>query len=109
MRRYLNILCAALTLWCGSCIENDIPYPVVPVEILGLEGTGFAVGQIDPVRRTVTLTLDERTDIERVTITSARITDKATGAEALTGTFDLRTPRYVTLSLYQDYEWTVRA
>lgn len=109
MRRYLNILCAALTLWCGSCIENDIPYPVVPVEILGLEGTGFAVGQIDPVRRTVTLTLDERTDIERVTITSARITDKATGAEALTGTFDLRTPLYVTLSLYQDYEWTVRA
>lgn len=109
MKRSIHMLCAALTLWCGSCVENDIPYPIVPVEILGMEGPGFTVKEIDPNQRTVTLTLDERTDIRQVTVSSVRITDKATGGDALTGTFDLRTPRYVTLSLYQDYEWSIRA
>ena len=30
-------------------------------------------------------------------------------SQPLSGEFDLRAPLYVTLSLYQDYEWTIVA
>lgn len=107
--KYITTLLSAAVLLLASCIQNDIPYPIVPVEILGMEGTGFTVKEIDANKRVVTLTLDEKTDIRKVEITSARLTDKATAAAPLTGTFDLRSPLYVTLSLYQDYEWTICA
>ena len=43
-----------------------------------------------------------------------RSNSPVSGAEArasapLTGEFDLRTPQFITLSLYQDYEWELRA
>lgn len=94
-----------------GCIRNDIPYPVVPLEILSIEGEGFtcSVKEIDPVTHTATLQLDEQTDIRNVTITSITLTEGAEASRELTGTFDLRSPLYVTLSLYQDYDWTIRA
>lgn len=94
-----------------GCIRNDIPYPVVPLEILAVEGEGFtcSVRDIDPVTHTATLLLDEQTDIRNVTITSVTLTEGAEPSRTLTGTFDLRSPLYVTLSLYQDYAWTIRA
>lgn len=107
--KYITSLLAAAVLLLGSCIQNDIPYPIVPVEILSMEGTGFTVKEIDANKRIVTLTLDEKTDIRNVEIASVRLTDKATSATPLTGVFDLRTPLYVTLTLYQDYEWKICA
>ncbi len=74
-----------------------------------MEGEGFTVSNIDGVQRVVTLTLDEQTDIRNVRIDSVRLTDKATASRPLSGTFDMRSPIYVTLSLYQDYDWTIRA
>ena len=76
------------------------------------------------MNRTVTLTLDEKTDIRKVTIDKAEfdvatsnpmMTDKEKfisqirTSQPLSGEFDLRAPLYVTLSLYQDYEWTIVA
>lgn len=107
--KYITSLLAAAVLLLGSCIQNDIPYPIVPVEILGMEGTGFTVKEIDANKRIVTLTLDEKTDIRNVEIASVWLTDKATSATPLTGVFDLRTPLYVTLTLYQDYDWKICA
>ena len=98
----LGLLC------CTSCIENTIPYPVVEIEILQYEGEGFRA-RIDPLTRTVTLTLDEQTDITAVEVTNVQITDEGTASTHLTGTFDMRTPITVTLSLYQDCEWTIQA
>ena len=102
-------LCALMLT--PGCIRNDIPYPVVPLEILGIEGEGFTctVRDIDPVTHTATLQLEETTDIARVTITGITLTEGAEPSRPLTGTFDLRSPLYVTLSLYQDYDWTIRA
>lgn len=123
MIRYLKtvLLCAALA--AASCIENDIPYPVVELRIAGIAGEGFTTQQIDLANRTVTLQLDEATDIRNVKITSATFDAQYRGPEnekqayldqmhtssPVTGTFDLRTPLYVTLSLYQDYSWTILA
>ena len=65
--------------------------------------------EIDAKTRTVVLRLDETTDISRVRITDMRITAEARASAPLTGEFDLRTPQFITLSLYQDYEWELRA
>ncbi len=107
-----NYLCSALLALLGtSCIENNLPYPEVAIEILGVEGEGFTVAgsDIDSKERVVTLRLDETTDISRVRITDVKITEGGTSAAPLTGTFDLRSPVHVILSLYQDYEWEIRA
>ena len=68
MRRYLTALLAAVTLLAQSCIENDIPYPLVEINITGVEGQGFTVSSIDLATRTVTLSLEEQTDISAVEI-----------------------------------------
>lgn len=104
------LLCGGL--WAVSCIENDIPYPVEEVEITSLAGEGFTVAPtaIDRIHRTVTLSLEEKTDIRKVKITSVTLNNEAAvPSQPLVGSFDLRTPLYVTLSLYQDYLWEIRA
>ena len=75
MRRsfLIPLLLGALTAWCGSCIENNLPYPVVELAVLSCEGEGFTA-EIDAKNRTVVLRLDETTDISRVRITDMRIT-----------------------------------
>ncbi len=110
MRRsfLIPLLLGALAAWCGSCIENNLPYPVVELAVLSCEGEGFTA-EIDAKTRTVVLRLDETTDISRVRITDMRITAEARASAPLTGEFDLRTPQFITLSLYQDYEWELRA
>lgn len=92
----------------SGCIENTIPYPVKELEILSLAGEGFR-STIDPQKRVVTLTLDEQTDISEVEITEVTMTENATASLDLTGVFDMRSPIEVTLSLYQDYIWTIKA
>ncbi len=108
MNRIIRILLVVLSVAVSGCIENNIPYPVVETEILGIEGEGFTAS-IDRLNRRVELTLDETTDISRVAIDKVVITENARSSVELTGTFDLRQPIEVTLSLYQDYVWTVTA
>ena len=99
-----------LVLMVSSCIENDIPYPVVKLEITKIEGEDFMTRLIDRESRTVYLQLDEQTDLRRVKITDYELNNaEATSSVELRGEFDLRTPLEVTLSLYQDYLWTIVA
>lgn len=113
MKRFTAYL--LLSLWgalAAGCIENDIPYPVEVLEITGLTGEGFTLSpdDIDPATRTVTLRIDERIDLRRVTITGAAFSHPDTRTSvSLVGTFDLRTPLYVSLSLYQQYDWKIVA
>ncbi len=94
-----------------SCIKNDLPYPVVEINILGVTGEGFTceASDIDTKSRTVTLHLDETTDISRVPISQISITEGGKASIPLSGEFDLRSDLNITLSLYQDYEWTLKA
>ena len=93
-----------------GCIVNDIPYPVVECRIEGIAAEGLAgEPSIDYSARRVTLPLLETTDIQRVRITDVTLTDGAKPSSELVGTFDLRGPMRVTLSLYQDYVWEIQA
>ena len=114
---------AAAALLAASCISNDIPYPVVELRIANVEGEGFSVSENNVTSRVVTLTLDEATDIRNVKIDAvtydavvhsielnkAELLDQVRSSQELTGTFNLLSPIYTTLSLYQDYDWTIRA
>ncbi len=107
---YLTIITLLTALLTTGCLHNDIPYPVVKLAIEEIEVEG-ASGPcvINTNTRTVTIPLHETTDIRNVEIKSISYTEKARPSVDMVGTFDFRTPKYVTLSLYQDYEWEIRA
>ena len=106
--RYLA-LCLLLTLVVG-CIENDIPYPVEKIEVKSIDVEGvISAPVIDASAHSISLALEETTDIRRVKINSMELTEGATSDKTFPGTYDLRTPLYVTLSKYQSWEWTISA
>ena len=47
--------------------------------------------------------------IHSIQLDKEEVLQQIRSSRELTGTFDLRSPIYTTLSLYQDYEWTIRA
>lgn len=109
-----NIISALIFALCllfnAGCIENDLPYPVVELQITSIEIEGVkSQPVIDEVTRTVSVELYEQTDIENVRISSVTYTEGATPSEDIVGLHDMRSPMYVTLSLYQDYTWQIVA
>ncbi len=104
---FMVILASVISL--SSCITNDIPYPIVELSITNVEGEGFTMSTPDYANRTVIINLDETTDISNVTITGVECTEGAEIVGSIIGTFDMRQPLTVTLSLYQDYQWTIYA
>ncbi len=92
-----------------SCVKNDLPYPYIKLNITNVEGEGFTVKSINNDTQTVTLSLDEATDIRNVSITNIEYTDGATLSKEVVGVHNLRTELYTTLSLYQNYEWKIVA
>lgn len=108
MRKFITLIAALLAL--SSCIENDIPYPIVELDIIDIEVEG-AIGEpnIDRANRKVTVSLAENVDIRNVKIASIECSEGATLSRNMVGKFDMRYPQYVTLSLYQDYEWVIVA
>lgn len=103
-------VCVVAALCFPACIENDLPYPVVELQIKSIAVEGI-VGQpaIDEASRTVTVELQEQTDIQNVKITAVEYTENATPSLDIVGTHDMRAPLHVTLSLYQDYVWEINA
>lgn len=108
MKKLAIILVSAFTMF--SCIENDIPYPVVELDITSLSANGTS-GEcvIDRLNRTVNIPLAENTDIRNVEITGITYTEGALISDNLVGRHDMRYPIYVTLSMYQEYEWKITA
>ena len=110
LRRAAAAVLCAVSAAAAGCITNDIPYPVVECRIESIAAEGLiSEPQIDYQARRVTLPLAETTDIQNVRITDVRLSSGAQASAPLTGTFDLRGPMQVTLSLYQDYEWEIAA
>lgn len=93
-----------------SCIKNDIPYPVIPMQILSFEvegQNGSAV--IDNENRTVTVDLNETINLKQVKVKRCTVTEGITSPLDSTSIIDLSTPKNYTLTLYQDYVWTIQA
>ena len=101
----------AYLLFAGATLPNNV------------QGEGFTLAGVDATTRTVTLALDEATDIRNVHIEEVTYSvtphntnidrqiflDNIRPSREVTGTFDLRTPLYVTLTLYEDYDWQIVA
>ena len=108
MKRFTIYL--LLAAFAGGCIKNDIPLPVVVPRITSMDVEGATAVNIDSERNRVTITLDETTDIRNVNIRSITFSDERTSSSwDITGGQDLSNPISVTLTIYQDYVWTITA
>lgn len=101
---------AFLTMLAG-CISNDIPYPHIQANILSISAEGqIKPALIDSVNRTVTFYMPEQANIYGVNIDKYTLTpDARIDGDVLDKPIDLSTDFSVTLSLYQDYVWTLSA
>ena len=104
-RLYLLLLLALM-----SCIRNDIPYPAVVVGIADMQVEGAKSVRIDAASREVVIVLEEASDIRSVRVASVTFTDsRVKASEELVGVRDLSSPAVVTLSVYSECQWTIRA
>lgn len=110
LKQYIGGLLLVVALVATGCIKNDLPYPVVELQITSIAVDGL-LGEpvIDEAARLVSFTLEEQTDIENVNISAISYSENATPSVDVVGLHDMRAPIHVTLSLYQDYEWTIQA
>lgn len=107
----LVVVAAAIAALAPGCIKNDIPYPRIQANFLSFSAEGETQGPvIDSLSRTVTLTFPENVDIYSVRVNDYALTP---GAEIVDDPFgepiDLSKPLFVTLRLYQDYDWAIKA
>lgn len=108
MKRILLSVLFAATL--VGCIENDLPLPVIEPRIMSMQVEGASEVNVDSENRNIEITLDEQTDISQVNITGVEFADAQTKSSLeLVGTHDLSQKISVTLSIYQDYVWTISA
>ncbi|MCD8182224.1 MAG: PCMD domain-containing protein [Bacteroides sp.] len=92
------------------CINNDIPYPTIPVRILSFEMEGrIGSTTIDNNTRTVTVEVADTTYLKRVMVKQCTVTEGAEAPLDSAAIIDLSSPISYTLSLYQDYQWTIQA
>lgn len=104
----IGVICIASTL--NGCIENDIPYPYIPAQILSIEAEGMVQAPtINNDSRTVSLLLADTVDLQKVTITHVEMTENAKASPSITGVHDFTSPQEFVLSIYQDYTWTISA
>ncbi len=114
MKKYIRytIWAAALAsiTFTSGCIENDIPYPQIPAQILSINADGLVQAPvINNETQSVSLVLADSVNLKKVHITEATLTEDATATPAIVGYHDLSDKLNVTLSIYQDYEWTISA
>lgn len=103
------VVVGAIAIGMG-CIRNDIPYPVVKLDILTFEADGLkSPAVIDATNHTVDVELLETTDIRKINVTSVTMSEGAKSDVTFPGVFDMRSPIYVNLSLHQTYHWTISA
>ena len=108
---HLWVFTLSLIFLLSSCIKNDLPYPRIPQAIREIACIGEeSPAIIDSVNSTVTLRLLETTDIRNVRFASILTSpDAQCRPNLLEGSYDLSHPLVVTLSLYQDYPWIIKA
>lgn len=110
LTQYILIVIAAFVGLAG-CIENDIPYPRLPQNILELEARGeISPARLDSTDYTAVIYLDEETDIQAVEFTEFKYSPDATcDKDLLQGTWDLSVPITVELTRFQSYQWMISA
>ncbi len=109
-RAIYTILIIMATVILTGCLKNDIPYPRIHANFLSFEVDGaIKPSEIDSTNKVVTVYLKETTDIKNVRVAAYSITPSSTvNGVNLMENLDLSKDVYVTLSLFQDYLWTIK-
>ncbi|MDE6464934.1 MAG: PCMD domain-containing protein [Muribaculaceae bacterium] len=105
------MIAAVMLVLVTACIKNDIPYPRIQANFLTFNVEGQGAGTVvDSLALNLNVTLDESADIYAVNVADYTVTPGAELLEDITSQpVDLSSPLRLTLRLYQDYVWTVRA
>lgn len=105
-----RLVCFFICILCGSCIKNDIPYPVIhgAFKTFTVEGQQGNT-EINTENQTVTLQLLDTVDPARVKLLAYQLTDSTTIDPKPEEYLNLTTPLTFVLTTYQDYTWTVKA
>lgn len=94
----------------GACIENDIPYPYIKLFVTAAEVDGqIGSAVISNDDRTVTINLEDTVNMKKVHVKSITVTEGGRCSLPNDTIIDLSNPYPMTLSLYQDYQWTLKA
>lgn len=104
-----KIVLLLLTGTLTACLKNDIPFPYIALEVFDLTFEGqMGAAQINKEARTITVQLADTVLLNEVRLDSMRITEGARSTLNPGSVIDLSQSSYqFTLSLYQDYTWTV--
>ena len=93
-----------------SCVDNDLPYPVVVPNITSVIIDEASDIQINYDKRVVTVYLPETVDIRNVSIRSVQFDQEiAVPSIELAGLHDLTMPLKFNVHTYSDYDWTITA
>jgi len=106
------ITTAVMTLLCCSCIKNNIPYPRIQVNFTKFEVKGQTrSASIDSTNMVLTAYLGETVDPYAVHVTDYAVSQggKIVDDPFAAPTVDMSEDITVTLQLYQDYQWVVKA
>ncbi len=113
MKRHYNshILLLLFAFLLSGCIQNDIPYPRIKAQILGITTEGqIGTAVIDNGNCSVAIELADTVDLKRVHIESLNITEGATISNMPADSIlDLSKSYTLTLTIYQEYTWTITA
>lgn len=97
----------------SSCIENDIPYPVIKGDILEFELAGQNSCEINAKDQTVVVEFYEGADVANLEIVKFKTTENAPAIAAGVGrlkvgsVLNLSSPLEVLVETYQTYKWTI--
>lgn len=112
MKTFLKYLFTSAVLVClvSGCINNDVPYPVIKAEIVNFKVKGQkGDANINTADRTVIVDLEDTVQMNNVEVLQFEVSDSASVSPQMTPYLDLSGPKQFTLSLYQDYVWTISA
>ena len=104
-------LLALASLLVGSCIENDIPYPLIFGEIIEFEVDGqTGEAQIDATARTISIEVADTIDLSKMRITRFRIGPKEAHSVIAEGSsISCIDSTDILVETYQLYRWVLHA
>ncbi|MGM9786067.1 MAG: hypothetical protein ACI3ZS_04455, partial [Candidatus Cryptobacteroides sp.] len=110
MRRIHHILSMAIALVSiASCIENDLSYPDVDVEITALDIDKAKETSIDYLNHTISVTLEETASLSEVKVNSLILNEGAIVIGEMPEVLDLRQPYRFQMKVYEVEDWTISA
>lgn len=111
MRMFKYILSFSLvSLLAVSCFENDMSLPRILAQFTKFEVEGGLETVIDTDNRTVSLVVDEVSELGQLKVTNVELNEKAYFTDGkFPEVIDLTSPMEVMLSMYQNYDWTISA